>query len=246
MSVCLLESGGLAFEEETQRLARAADGGDPVLPPARDAHPRPRRVDLVVRRRLYAASTRSRFEARPWVPNGRWPFARVDAGPIPRRAPWSCSASAASTREAVDAATSADVRRGRLRRGAGRAGARLLRAPGRFGPAYRERCQRRRRLRVCLHTTATGLQVEAGRVVGVGASPRPPEPRGARARRRPGRRRHRERPAAAHRGPWWRCRRTLLHGASARRRPLPHPVRGHAARRGSSAAARPGRCASCA
>lgn len=165
MSVCLLESGGLAFEEATQRLARAQTVGTPYYP----LHE--------TRIRALGGTTWSyggvctpldalAFEARPWVPNGPWPFPRATLDPY-LEAALELLGISRETRAAVDAATSATFAAAGFDAALVQPVPVYFGRPIRFGPAYRERLSAAPSVRVCLHTTATGLEVEAGRVVGV-------------------------------------------------------------------------------
>ncbi len=165
LDVDLLESGGLSFEEETQGLAHAEVVGAAYYP----LHE--------TRIRALGGSTWSYggvctrfdalgFEARPWVPNGGWPFARSTLDPYLARALELCGITA-SAREAVDRATAATFATGGLDATQVAPVPIYFGRPVRFGPAYRATLAAASRLRVRLHTTATGLHVEQGRVVGV-------------------------------------------------------------------------------
>ena len=83
--VCLLESGGLEFENETQALARGQITGRPYYPLE------------ATRLRFFGGTTnhwggacrppdRIGFESRAWVPHSGWPFTRSDLVPFYKRA----------------------------------------------------------------------------------------------------------------------------------------------------------------
>lgn len=84
-SVCLLESGGLDFEQATQDLCRGENEGMPYYP-----------LDHA-RLRFFGGTTRiwggrcalldsADFSERPWVPGSGWPLAAEDLDPWYRRA----------------------------------------------------------------------------------------------------------------------------------------------------------------
>ena len=89
LKLCLLESGGLEFEEQVQDLDQGANVGLPYF-------------DLdVCRLRFFGGSTnhwagRCRpldeldFEARPWVPHSGWPLTRAELEPYYREAQKIC------------------------------------------------------------------------------------------------------------------------------------------------------------
>jgi len=89
LEVCLLESGGLEYEEEIQNLYRGANVGLPYF-------------DLdICRLRFFGGSTnhwagRCRpldeldFEHRPWVPLSGWPFGKAELDPYYREAQKIC------------------------------------------------------------------------------------------------------------------------------------------------------------
>lgn len=165
LRVNLLESGGLAFEEETQQLARAEVVGAPYYP----LHE--------TRIRALGGSSWSwggvctpldalAFEARPWVPNGGWPFLRATLEPYLDAALQLCGITP-TARAAVDQATAATFTAAGLDAAQVTPVPIYFGRPVRFGPAYRERLAAAPTLKVHLHLTATGLEVEHGRVVGV-------------------------------------------------------------------------------
>ncbi len=167
VDVALLESGGLAFEEETQRLARAEVVGTSYYP----LHE--------TRIRALGGSTWSYggvctrfdalgFEARPWLPYAGWPFPRSTLDPFLERALELCGITAGA-REAVDAETAATFAAAGLDATQVAPVPIYFGRPVRFGPAYRDALAAVPRLQVCLHTTAANLLVEEGRVVGVEA-----------------------------------------------------------------------------
>lgn len=89
VKVCVLESGGLEFEEPVQNLYQGANVGLPYF-------------DLdVCRLRFLGGSTnhwagRCRpldeldFEARPWLPHSGWPFTKAELDPYYREAQKIC------------------------------------------------------------------------------------------------------------------------------------------------------------
>jgi choline dehydrogenase-like flavoprotein len=170
-SVTLLESGGLAFEEEAQELARADVVGVPSYP----LHE--------TRIRALGGSSWSwggictpldplAFEARSWVPNGGWPFTgAATLDPYLPAALELCGISPAE-QAAVDEATSGAFEASGLDAAQVAAVPVYFGRPVRFGPAYQARLEAAPRLTVLLHTTATGLELDGGHVAGVGITSR--------------------------------------------------------------------------
>jgi len=165
LRVTLLESGGLTFEEHTQELARADVVGTPYYP----LHE--------TRIRALGGSSWSwggictpmdalAFEARPWIPNGGWPFPQSTLAPYLDTALELCGITSA-TRAEVDQATIATFAASGLDEAQVQPVPIYFGRPVRFGPAYRERLEAASNVTVQLHTTATGLAVERGRVVGI-------------------------------------------------------------------------------
>lgn len=87
--VCLLESGGLELDEETQSLAKGENVGLPYYPLEG------------IRRRHFGGTTaiwtgmcrpldETDFESRPWVPHSGWPFDRAHLEPFYQRAQKVC------------------------------------------------------------------------------------------------------------------------------------------------------------
>lgn len=87
--VCLLESGGLRCEDDTQRLLEGASVGEPGLRPAHS------------RLRVYGGSCRlwgggciplspQEFEPREWIPHSGWPIRYADLEPYYERARDAC------------------------------------------------------------------------------------------------------------------------------------------------------------
>jgi len=168
LAVSLLESGGLAFDEATQRLARAETVGTPYYP----LHE--------TRIRALGGTTWSyggvctpldalAFEPRPWVPNGPWPFPQATLAPY-LEAALELLGISPQTRAAVDAGTAAAFAAAGFDAAQVQPVPVYFGRPVRFGPAYRERLEAAPSVTVHLHTTATGLEVEQGRVVGVRAA----------------------------------------------------------------------------
>ncbi|MGZ4172681.1 MAG: FAD-dependent oxidoreductase, partial [Solirubrobacteraceae bacterium] len=165
LRVTLLESGGLAFEEHTQELARADVIGAPYYP----LHE--------TRIRALGGSSWSwggvctpldamAFEARPWVGDVGWPFPRSTLEPYLDPALELCGITPAA-RVVADEATAKRFADSGLDAGQVQPVPVYFGRPVRFGPAYRERLAAARSVTVLLHTTATGLAVEHGQVVGV-------------------------------------------------------------------------------
>ena len=167
LRVCLLESGGLAYEPAAQALARAEVVGTPYYP----LHE--------TRVRALGGSSWSwggictpldglAFEARPWVPQAAWPFPQATLEPFLEGAYALCGITPQQRRE-VDAATTAGFAR------AGLDGTRVqpvpvyFSRPTRFGPTYRERLRALPGARVLLHATATHLEQRRGRVTSLEA-----------------------------------------------------------------------------
>jgi choline dehydrogenase-like flavoprotein len=165
LRVSLLESGGLAFEERTQELARADVVGTPYYP----LHE--------TRIRALGGSSWSwggvctpldamAFQARPWVPEGGWPFPRSTLEPYLAAALELCGITPIA-RAAADEATAARFTESGMDAGQVQPVPIYFGRPVRFGPAYRERLAAAPNVTVQLHTTATGLEVDGGRIVGV-------------------------------------------------------------------------------
>ncbi len=87
--VCLIESGGLRCERDTQQLLEGASVGEPGLRPAHS------------RLRVYGGSCRlwgggciplspREFERRDWIPHSGWPIGHADLQPYYERARESC------------------------------------------------------------------------------------------------------------------------------------------------------------
>ncbi|MGZ6339865.1 MAG: GMC oxidoreductase, partial [Candidatus Limnocylindrales bacterium] len=106
------------------------------------------------------------FEARPWAGDGGWPFPRSTLEPYLGPALELCGVTPAA-RVAADEATTTRFTESGLDAGQVQPVPVYFGRPVRFGPAYRERLAAARSVTVLLHTTATGLAVEHGQVVGV-------------------------------------------------------------------------------
>ncbi len=167
VGVCLLESGGLVFEEATQDLARAQTVGAAYYP----LHE--------TRIRALGGSSWSwggictpldsmAFEARPWVDAPGWPIPQATLEPYLNRALDLCGISQES-RLATDTSTAA------LFDGSGLDPDRVAAVPVyfsrpvRFGVAYRAELASAPNLQVRLHTTATGLESGSGAITAVEA-----------------------------------------------------------------------------
>jgi choline dehydrogenase-like flavoprotein len=155
IGVCVLESGGLAPELETQQLNRGSIGGLPYAPLE------------AARLRALGGTTghwsgwcrpfeASDFEKRPWVPDSGWPFGRAELDPFYGPAFELVRAGPGAT---TQAAAKADARA----TGATLAGADVenmvfwLSPPARFGTLYRKDLESARNVEVLLHATATRL-----------------------------------------------------------------------------------------
>jgi len=158
LSVLLLESGGVAYEQETQALYDGEEGGN-VL--------RPRGRYLASSRLRYLGGTTNHwagwcrpldaidFEERPWVAHSGWPFGRDELVPFYFRALEVAGLAPAGEEKAADAlpplgdgrwfeSTSFQVH------------------PRRFARVFRRELERSRRIRVVLHANAVGLRSDAG------------------------------------------------------------------------------------
>jgi choline dehydrogenase-like flavoprotein len=168
LRVLLLESGGLAFEEGTQDLARAEMVGANYFP----LHE--------TRIRALGGSTWSwggvctpldatAFEPRPWVPNSGWPIGATEMRPYLDDALELCQVTLA-TRRTADEAAGAPYDTAGLDRHRVVPVPVYFSRPTRFGSAYRAELAALPNVTVRPHSTVTGLQFARGRIVGVDAS----------------------------------------------------------------------------
>jgi choline dehydrogenase-like flavoprotein len=155
LDVCLLESGGLEYDLDTQQLYRGRSVGFPYFPLE------------IARLRFFGGTTNhwggasrplddSDFEARDWVPHSGWPFRREALDPYYRRAhgvlelgPYAYDAGSWTT----------DERRPLRFEGESLRSAVLQQSPPtRLGQVYREELRRARNIRTCLN--ANLLEIE--------------------------------------------------------------------------------------
>ena len=158
IEVCLLESGGLEYEEQVQELYRGANVGLPYF-------------DLdICRLRLFGGSTnhwagRCRpldeldFEARPWVPLSGWPLARAELEPHYRAAQELCELAAfdyapepwlGPGQEALPFDPAKVVSR-----------VWQFSPPTQFGAAYREALETAPNLTILLHASVVDIEANA-------------------------------------------------------------------------------------
>ena len=167
LRVCLLESGGLAYEPAAQALARADVVGTPYYP----LHE--------TRVRALGGSSWSwggictpldglAFEARPWLPQAAWPFPQSTLARYLEDAFSLCGITPRQRRD-VDAATAAGFEQAGLDGHLVAPVPVYFSRPTRFGPTYRERLRALPDARVILHATATHLEQRRGRITSVEA-----------------------------------------------------------------------------
>jgi len=160
--VCLLESGGPAYEPASQSLARADTVGTPYYP----IHE--------TRIRALGGSSWSwggictpldamAFEERPWVEHAAWPFASTELAPYLDDAYSLCGIDA-EQRQAVDTTTADRWEDAGLDEGRVCPVPVYFSRPTRFGPTYRDRLTALPNVRVLLHSTVTRLEHADGRV----------------------------------------------------------------------------------
>lgn len=165
LRVCLLESGGYAFEEETQDLARAQEQGLAYYP----FHE--------TRVRALGGSTWSwggvctrfdemAFEPRPWVPNGGWPLPQSAFDPYLDDALALCGISPADRAASVAEANTA-FEAARLDDAVVAPFPVSFSRPVRFGMAYRARLEALPNLALKLHSTVTRLVVAGDGITAV-------------------------------------------------------------------------------
>ena len=164
-SVCLLESGGLAFDPAAQDLAVGEAEGTPYYP----LHE--------TRIRALGGSTwswggictpleRVAFKPRSWVADGAWPFPRSALDPYLEGALTLCGITPAQRRETEEMTRSAFDSAG-LDPELVRPEPVSLSRPTRFGIAYREHLAGLPRVRLLLHSVATRVDHADGTVTGV-------------------------------------------------------------------------------
>ncbi len=166
LRVCLLESGGIEFDEKTQTLARAEAGGLPYYPVEE------------TRIRCFGGTTLSwggvcgqleeiDFEARSWVPDSGWPFPRRVLNPYMPEACRLCEIE--STDDGAfapdgDASNEADAD-GPDVGGGLRIAEVLFGPPTRFGKRYEAEIRSASNVTAYLHTTAIELELGPGGTV---------------------------------------------------------------------------------
>lgn len=165
LNVSLLESGGLTFEDDAQALARGEVVGAPYYP-LHETRIRALGGSSWSWGGICAPLDTMAFEARPWVPGGGWPFPQSTLEPYLDESLELCGITPAA-RTAVDEATAAAFTASGLDPGQVQPVPVYFGRPVRFGPAYRERLSTAPNVTVQLHTTATGLELDHGRIVGV-------------------------------------------------------------------------------
>ncbi|MGZ3587680.1 MAG: FAD-dependent oxidoreductase [Candidatus Limnocylindrales bacterium] len=167
VTVAVLESGGLTFEEPTQDLARAETVGTPYY------------AMHETRIRALGGSSWSwggvctpldalAFESRPWVAHGSWPFPQAALEPYLEDALALCGISREDRRH-VDEATTAAARAAGLDARCVAAVPIYFSRPMRFGAAYREQLAALPNVTVHLHSTVTRLERQGGQISGLHA-----------------------------------------------------------------------------
>jgi choline dehydrogenase-like flavoprotein len=158
--VCLLESGGFAPDEATQRLYEGVGGGTLLGPESRY---------LAAGRLRYFGGTTNHWQGwcrpldpidfthRPWIPDSGWPFDRAHLDPFYRRA-YDVLQLAPSDDQALLAAAGAPP----LLHGSERVLTRLYYLkPTRLGPLYRQELTAARNVRLLLHANALAFRPPA-------------------------------------------------------------------------------------
>ena len=165
LSVCLLESGGLSWDEGAHDLNRGA---------AFDLGVRYQPLEIT-RARFFGGTTNlwlgactpldaGAFRVRPWVPHSGWPISAAALDPYYRRAQAICQLGPyeygpALAEWAGVPAPDVDPARVGLR-------FRQYSPPTRFGEVYRRELETTPRVRVLLHATATELIAQPGNSTG--------------------------------------------------------------------------------
>jgi len=167
--VCLLESGGLDFEDDVQAL----NDGDCVSE---------QKIDLLWSRLRYFGGTTGHwggncapldsqdFEERPWVPNSGWPFSIAEMDPYYPRAYRYCELPVANFSADFWAERSEDFRNRRLSLKGDPISEKIFlkSPPTRFGEVYRaELVKPDNKCSIYLHANVTEIETdaEAGQVV---------------------------------------------------------------------------------
>ncbi|MEW5790484.1 MAG: FAD-dependent oxidoreductase [Pseudomonadota bacterium] len=157
-NVCLLESGGLNYEAQTQALYQGKTSGLPYTP-----------LDAC-RLRYFGGSTNHwgglcrpldemDFEARPWIPHSGWPFGKAELDPFYRRAqsicqlgPYAYEVAAWQSKERPPLPLVGDRMVSRVFQNS---------PPTRFGQAYREEIRRAPNIRTLLHANVVNIETNA-------------------------------------------------------------------------------------
>ncbi len=159
LTVCLIESGGLEFDEATQELARAEVVGLPAYP----LHE--------TRIRALGGSSWSwggictpldepAFSERASVPQGAWPFPQSTLEPYLEDAFALCEITPEARRDA-DASSKTRARLSGLADGPAVVTPVYFSPPARFGRSQRARLESAANVTICLRSTAVGLDVDA-------------------------------------------------------------------------------------
>lgn len=158
LSVCMLESGGLDFDEAIQTLAEAETTGQPYYPPHE------------TRIRAFGGTSMSwggcctpldaiSFERRPWVGDGHWPFAAATLDPYLVDALEFCGVDAAEQRR-TEAAFEAQSSAAELDGGGVVPALMYVTRPVRLGSVYRKAVRAARGIALYLHSTATEIEAD--------------------------------------------------------------------------------------
>lgn len=155
LEVCLLESGGLAYDFDTQQLYRGSAVGLPYFPLE------------VARLRFFGGTTNHwggacrplddiDFRERDWVPYSGWPFGRAQLDPFYRRAhevlelgPYAYDSDTWSTAERHPLRFVGDTLRAAVLQQS---------PPTRFGKAYRQELRHARNVHTYLHANVLELE----------------------------------------------------------------------------------------
>lgn len=168
LRVCLVESGGLTYDYETQELARAEAVGAAYYP----LHE--------TRVRAIGGSSWSwggictpldelSFEDRPWAEDARWPIRLAELEPYLDEAFEMCGITPGSYRREAERCV-ADGQAAGIDPSRIVATPVCFSRPVRFGVEYRSRLIEAQTIEVLVHTTVTGLEVEGERIVAARAS----------------------------------------------------------------------------
>ena len=158
LSVCLLESGGLEFDEATQVLAEAETTGQPYFPPHE------------TRIRAFGGTSMSwggcctlldavTFERRPWVGDGHWPFPAATLDPYLVDALEFCGIDAAE-RQRTDAAFAAQSSAAEEDDWGVVPALMYATRPARLGPTFRDPVAAAPGIALHLHATATEIETD--------------------------------------------------------------------------------------